>query len=104
MSDLTPAERLAKLCALEEWLAWQLETTRRKIRDLEQQQIGYVLEREIKQGHPLGATIHRADCTMPSRETRPVDASLARDGLTKDSRFFTACDFCDPRPSLGIDG
>lgn len=102
MSD---AERLAKLLTLEEWLTWQLKDTRRKIQTLKPQvrQPSYMLEKAIHQGHPLGATIHLADCTMADRETRPIDAGLAREGLTKDRGFFTACEFCDPGKSLGID-
>jgi nitrile hydratase len=105
MNDMPPGERLAKLRALEEWLAWQLETTRRKIHDLEQQErqaVGYVVEKKIHEGHPLAATIHLADCTMPARETRPIDAETARRGLTEDPAFFQACEFCDPRKSLGV--
>jgi hypothetical protein len=37
MNDLPPVERLAKLRALEEWLDWQLNSTRVKIRTLEVQ-------------------------------------------------------------------
>ncbi|MGP4052070.1 hypothetical protein [Streptomyces sp. 2A115] len=32
--DLRPVDRLAKLRALEEWLDWQLNSTRRKIREV----------------------------------------------------------------------
>jgi hypothetical protein len=107
MTDLPPAERLAKLRALEEWLAWQLDQTRRKIKDIEQQvhkQAGYVVEKEITKGHPLGATVHLADCTMAQRETRPVSEDEARFALTKDKGFFTSCEFCAPEKTLGLAG
>jgi len=106
MSDLSPVERLAKLRALEEWLAWQLEHTRRKIADLEQAQqavVGYVVEKQIREGHPLGATIHRADCTMPQRETSPFSAEDARAALEKDGRFFHGCELCMPGKTLGLE-
>ncbi len=105
MSDLSPVERLAKLRALEEWLAWQLDQTRRKIQAVEQQvtdQIGYISEQAIREGHPLGCTIHAADCTMITRPVTSVTADKARWVLTKDAKFFRACEFCDPRKTLGI--
>ncbi|MFJ9420658.1 DUF6233 domain-containing protein [Streptomyces sp. NPDC101249] len=105
MSDLTPDERLAKLRALEEWLAWQLGDTRRKIEHVQQQvarQADYLVEKEVAKGHPLGATIHTVDCTMTSRETRTIDADTARKVLQEDARFFTACEFCNPAAPLGI--
>ncbi|MEV6181365.1 DUF6233 domain-containing protein [Streptomyces sp. NPDC052015] len=105
MTDLPPAERLAKLRTLEEWLAWQLQDTRRKIEVLErqvQEQAGYVVEKAIREGHPLGATIHVADCTMVQRETRTISGAEARFALTKDGGFFTPCEFCAPGKTLGI--
>ncbi|MFI9598962.1 DUF6233 domain-containing protein [Streptomyces sp. NPDC052043] len=102
MSDLSPAERLEKLRTLESWLAWQLQDTRRKITALEQAAARYIVEKQIREGHPLGATIHLADCTMPQRETRPLSAEDARAALTKDAQFFHACEFCAPDRSLGI--
>lgn len=136
MSPLSDAERHAKLLALEEWLAWQLQDTRRKLQGAEAQgerhtklltlqewlvwqlqdtrrklralaprvrQPSYILEKEIHKGHPLGATIHLVGCTMADRETRPIGADLAREGLTKDAGFFSPCEFCDPGKSLGIE-
>jgi len=102
MPDLPPAERLAKLRTLEEWLAWQLETTRRKIRDLEQQQrqpARYVIEPKRDPKHPEPATIHLADCTMAQRDTVPVSADEARLGLDKDPDI-AACEFCAPDKTL----
>lgn len=106
MSDLTSAERLAKLRTLEAWLDWQLHDTRRKIRDLEQQDApaGYVVEKKIRDDHPLGAIVHLATCTMPERGTQPISADDARTALTKDGQFFHACEFCAPGKSLGSAG
>jgi hypothetical protein len=107
MSDLTPVERLSKLRTLEQWLDWQLHDTRRKIRDLEAEAsapVGYVVEKKVRDDHPLGAIVHRADCTMPERETRPISADDARTALAKDAKFFQACEFCAPGKSLGSGG
>jgi CHASE3 domain sensor protein len=104
MTDLPPGERLAKLRTLEEWLRWQLQDTQRKIAAVEQQvrEQAYVVEKAIREGHPLGATVHLADCTMAQRETRQVSADEARFALTKDKGFFTSCEFCAPAASLGV--
>jgi hypothetical protein len=107
MTELPPAERLAKLRAVETWLDWQLRQTRQRIRDLEQQQakpVEYKVEEKLREGHPLGAAIHVADCAMTQRETRPIEAGVARDALMKDKRFFRACEFCDPGKTLGLQG
>lgn len=107
MSDLSPAERLAKLRALEEWLDWQLRDTRRKIAQTEQQihdQAGYISEQAITEGHPLGATIHRANCTRIERPVTTLTADQARAALTNDATFFGSCKTCDPRNTLDIKG
>lgn len=103
MSDLTPAERLAKLRTLEQWLDWQLHDTRRKIQTLERQaeQVGYISEQAIREGHPLGCTIHIATCAMITRPVTGLTADKARQALA-DTKFFQACEFCDPRKTLGI--
>jgi hypothetical protein len=70
----------------------------------QQQASRYKVEEKLREGHPLGAAIHVADCAMPQRETRPIEAGLARDALTKDKRFFRACEFCTPEKTLGLEG
>lgn len=65
---------------------------------------GYKLEKKLAEGHPLGATIHLADCTMLQRDTRPISADDARTALGKDPKFFQACEFCRPGKTLGLDG
>jgi hypothetical protein len=108
VTELSPAERLARYRAVEAWLEWQLAQTRRTIADLEQQAqqapARYVIERKIRENHPQGAIVHLADCTMPERATRPVDADDARQGLTRDGQFFHACEFCSPDKTLGLGG
>ncbi|GGK24792.1 hypothetical protein GCM10011583_66070 [Streptomyces camponoticapitis] len=107
MSDLPPAERLAKLRTLEAWLDWQLYDTRRKIHALEQAPTGpasYVVEPKRHPTHPEPARIHLADCTMPQRKTLPIEASAARLGLTEDPGSVAACEFCAPERRLANDG
>lgn len=105
MSDLTPAERLAKLRALEEWLAWQLEQTRRKIGDLEQQVRtvhGYVTEAERQAGKPTGVTIHSADCPHIRQPVTALDATEAQHAMVRDPGFQHPCQHCRPDKQLGI--
>lgn len=103
MSELPPAERLAKLQTLEAWLDWQLHDTRRKIHSLQQiisNPAGqYVIEPKRHPTHPQPALIHLADCTMPQRKTLPVDADQARLGLAEDPDI-APCPFCTPRRGL----
>jgi hypothetical protein len=107
MNDLPIAERLARHRTVEAWLVWQLEQTRRTIRELEQaaeQPVRYVIEPKQNPKHPQPALVHLADCTMPQRKTLPVDAGEARIGLTKDSDNVAPCRFCEPGKTLGLDG
>ncbi|MFC4502951.1 MULTISPECIES: DUF6233 domain-containing protein [Streptomyces] len=109
MSELSPAERLAKLRTLEEWLAWQLDQTRRKIGDVErrlqqEEQGGYISEQAIHNDHPAGVTIHRADCTMIERPVTSLTAEKACWSLSNDKSFFHPCQFCAPGKALGLDG
>jgi hypothetical protein len=106
VTELSPAERLARYRAVEAWLQWQLAQTRRTIADLEQQQrpARYVIEPKKHPQDPAPALIHLADCTMPNRKTSPVDADSARLGLTKDAENIAACEFCAPDKTLGVSG
>ena len=63
---------------------------------------GYKVEQKLSEGHPLGAAIHLADCTMTQRGTRPISADDARQALSEDEKFFRACEFCRPDTKLGI--
>ena len=105
MSDLTPVERLAKLRTLEQWLAWQLRDTRRKIEQVEQQvqaTVGYVTEQERKAGKAVGVTIHTADCRKIQQPVTAMDATKAQYALVKDGGFHHACEHCRPDKALGI--
>jgi hypothetical protein len=105
MNDLSPAERLARHRAVEAWLVWQLEQTRRTIHELEQslqQPAGYVVEPKQHPKHPMPALIHVADCTMVNQKALPVTEDQARIGLTKDRDNFAPCEFCAPEKALGL--
>jgi hypothetical protein len=105
MSDLTPAERLAKLRAVEEWLDWQLRQTRQRIEQVEQQAratTGYITEQERKAGQPVGVTIHAADCPKISQPVATLDATKAQYALIKDPGFHHPCQHCRPDKVLGV--
>ncbi|MGW0795203.1 DUF6233 domain-containing protein [Streptomyces sp. NPDC002692] len=103
MSDLTPVERLAKLRTLEQWLDYQLRDTRRKIKEGEEWLAasgGYVSEREIKAGEPIGVTLHAASCTRIQHPTAVLDEAEARFALNKDGGFIHPCVHCHPEKAL----
>ncbi|MGW4670062.1 DUF6233 domain-containing protein [Streptomyces sp. NPDC004324] len=105
MSELSGVERLAKLRALEQWLAWQLRDTRRKIEALESQTravTGYVTEPERHAGKPVGVTIHAADCARISQPITVLNATEAQYTLMKDPGFAHPCEHCRPDKILGI--
>lgn len=105
MSDMTPTERLAKLRALEEWLAWQLEATRRRIGEVEQKARavgGYVTEQERQAGKAVGVTIHAAECGKIGQPVVTINASEAQTALVRDPGFNHPCSHCRPDLALGI--
>ncbi|MFF8864740.1 DUF6233 domain-containing protein [Streptomyces sp. NPDC015139] len=63
---------------------------------------GFVVEKQLHAGHPLGAAVHRAGCTVIQRDANPVSADEARQALTGDGTFFRACEFCRPVTALQI--
>lgn len=105
MSDLSLVERLAKLRALREWLAWQLRDTERKIGDLERRIVpvtGYVTEAERHAGKAVGVTVHQAGCRHIQQPVAVLDATEAQYTLLKDPSFAHACAHCRPDTALGI--
>ncbi|MBW8801424.1 MAG: hypothetical protein JF597_50160 [Streptomyces sp.] len=70
---------------------------------LEVPTLPYMVEQQLSERHPLGADVHRADCTMAQRGTRPITAEGARQALVKDPQSFRPCEFCRPDRGLGID-
>lgn len=111
MNDLTPAERLVKLRALEEWLDWQLGDTRRKIRQLEADQ-----ERDRKaaarawqearfklepvRGDNRRSVLHRGGCGIWKGEHGFLDRQEALLALEDESMAVEECQVCNPGPAL----
>ncbi|MEU0072921.1 DUF6233 domain-containing protein [Streptomyces sp. NPDC006332] len=104
MSELSPAERLAKLRTLEVWLGWQLRDTQRKIEQVEQQTraAGYVTEQERRAGQAVGVTVHAADCPKIHQPVTTLTATDAHYALVKDASFSHPCRHCRPDKTLGI--
>jgi len=67
----------------------------------QQQAGGFVVEKQLHAGHPLGAAVHRAGCTVIQRDANPIGVEDARQALTGDRKFFRACDFCWPDTAWG---
>ncbi|MFG2639054.1 DUF6233 domain-containing protein [Streptomyces sp. NPDC048362] len=59
-------------------------------------------KKQLHAGHPLGAAVHRAGCTVIQRDANPIGADDARQALTGDGKFFRAGEFCRPDAELGI--
>jgi len=105
VTELSPVDRLHKLRTLEEWLTWQLEHTRQKIKTLEEQAqaIGdYVTEPERRAGRAVGVTIHTATCPKIDRPAATLNATDAQYALVKDSSFNHPCENCRPDTALGL--
>ena len=111
MSDLTPAERLAKLRALEEWLAWQLADTRRKIRQVEadEEQARRRAARawaearfklEPVRGEERRSVLHRGGCGMWKGDHGFLDRQEALLALEDESMAVEECQVCNPGPAL----
>lgn len=111
MSDLPSGERLAKLRALEEWLAWQLADTRRKIRQVEAD-----ADRDRKQaerawrearwklepvrGEHRRSVLHRGGCGIWKGEHGFLDRQETLLALGDESLAVEMCGVCNPEPGL----
>jgi hypothetical protein len=109
MNDLSPGERLAKLRALEEWLDYQLRTTRAKIRTLEAER-----DRERKAAARAWAeqqfkvepardrrtVLHRGGCGIWKGEHAFLSREEALLALEDDSLAVEMCSVCNPEPAL----
>ena len=109
MNDLSPADRLAKLHALEEWLNWQLNDTRRKIRTVEAQ-----VERDRMQAARAWAeqrwklepardrrtVLHRGGCGIWKGETGFLERHEVLMALEDESLAVEMCGVCKPETGL----
>lgn len=109
MNDMPPGERLAKLTALEEWLAWQLENTRARRRTLEAQierdqkaaQRAWEEQRwKLEPARDRRTVLHRGGCGIWRGETGFVERSEVLLALEDDSLHVEMCQVCNPEPGL----
>lgn len=108
---MPPGERLAKLRTLEEWLDYQLRTTRARIRDLQDE-----MERERRQQQRARAeqqwklqpdrarkrvsTLHRGGCTLWTSEMGYLSRDEALLALDDETMTIEMCGICRPETGL----
>ena len=106
---MPPAERLAKLRALEEWLDWQLNTTRAKIRTTEAE-----VEREkraaarayaemrwkLEPARDRRTVLHRGGCGIWKGEAGYLERGEVLLALQDDTLTVEMCGVCNPEPGL----
>jgi hypothetical protein len=109
MNDMPPVERLAKLRALEEWLDYQLRTTRARIRTVEAE-----VERErkaaarawqeqrwkLEPARDRRTVLHRGGCGIWKGETGFLERAEVLLALEDDSLHVEMCGVCNPEPGL----
>ncbi|MFJ2260486.1 DUF6233 domain-containing protein [Streptomyces sp. NPDC087844] len=112
MSDKVP--RLDRLRSVREWLAWQLRRTDDTIAELERQEAaaartartppkptpGWKLALRRAGGRATPDAVHRSDCGMAGKNTKPLPREQALRALTEDG--ITACPYCRPDNDLGV--
>ncbi|KFG71342.1 DUF6233 domain-containing protein [Streptomyces mutabilis] len=112
MNDLPPAERLAKLLALEEWLDWQLRNTRASITslraDIDQEQAARRrawVEARWKLEPVRGerrSVLHRGGCTIWKGEHGFLERAEVLVAVEDESLAVEMCSVC--RPETGLEG
>jgi hypothetical protein len=109
MNDLPPGERLAKLKALEEWLDWQLNSTRSKIRTVEAQverekraaERAYAEQRwKLEPARNKRAVLHRGGCGIWKKEHGYLERREVLLALEDDTITVEMCGVCNPEPGL----
>ena len=110
VNDLPPDDRLAKLRALEEWLAWQLNSTRQKIRTVEAQveQERHARQRAYAEQHwklePRRGTretvLHRGGCGQWKRQMGYLSREEVMLALEDDEIKVEMCQVCRPETGL----
>lgn len=106
---MLPGERLAKLKALEEWLDYQLRSTRAKIRTLEAE-----VERDrkaaarawqeqrwkLEPARDRRSVLHRGGCGIWKGEHGYLERQEVLLALEDDSLSVEMCSVCNPDPGL----
>ncbi len=109
MSDLPPEERLAKLRALQEWLDWQLNNTRAKIRTLEaEQDRARVQERrawaearwKLAPARDRRSVLHRGGCGIWKGEHGYLERREVLEALADETLVVEMCGVCRPETGL----
>ncbi|MGV9278107.1 DUF6233 domain-containing protein [Streptomyces griseosporeus] len=109
MPDLPPVERLAKLRALEEWLDWQLNSTRARIRTTEAEverlkraeARAYAEQRWKVEPARSGQTVlHRGGCGVWKQEAGYLERREVFLLLEDDTLTVKMCDVCQPETGL----
>ncbi|MBZ6211688.1 hypothetical protein KVH31_34900 [Streptomyces olivaceus] len=109
MSDLPPAERLAKLYALEEWLDWQLNSTRAKIRTVEadverarvQERRAWAEARwKLEPARDRRSVLHRGGCGIWKGEHGYLERREALEALADETLAVEMCGVCRPETGL----
>lgn len=109
MSDLPPVDRLAKLRALEEWLDWQLNSTRAKIRTVEAE-----VERDkraaarahaeqrwkLEPARDRRTVLHRGGCGIWKGQHGLLERHEALLALEDETLVVEMCGVCNPGPGL----
>ncbi len=109
MNDMPAVERLAKLRALEEWLDWQLNSTRQKIRTVEaevergkrQAQRAWAEARwKLEPARDRRTVLHRGGCGIWKGQTGFLERSEVLLALEDDSLVVEMCGVCNPESGL----
>lgn len=109
MNDLPPAERLAKLRALEEWLDWQLNSTRARIRTLEaemdrvraQERRAWQEARwKLEPARDRRTVLHRGGCGIWKGEHGFLDRTEVAEALADETLAVEMCSVCNPKAGL----
>ncbi|MFE6412599.1 DUF6233 domain-containing protein [Streptomyces sp. NPDC057837] len=111
MNDMPPEGRLAKLMALEEWLDYQLRTTRARIRTLQAEmerdrraaQRAWEEQRwklEPVRGGERRSVLHRGGCGIWKGGHGFLTREEVLLALEDESLHVEACSVCNPEPGL----
>ena len=109
VNDMPPEERLAKLRALEEWLDYQLRTTRAKIRTLEAEmdrdrraaKRAWEEQRwKLEPARDRRTVLHRGGCGIWKGGHGYVTREEVLLALEDDSLDVEMCSVCNPEPGL----
>lgn len=112
MNDMRPEERLAKLRTLEEWLDYQLRTTRARIATLQadierdrrqREQARREQQWKLQPSRAAGdrtSTLHRGGCTLWTSEMGYLSREDVLLALQDDTMTVEMCQICRPETGL----